>query len=130
LEQFIDETPWDGLRFGALNPPTEGALSNYQWNHHGYKIVIGPDHTSIERDGKPWLEANAGVVFRKVTSSTSTLSFKIHTVKTTNVIIHAFASRPDSFTIDNRAAKPVLGGDGSATVTIPVGQHDFAGTWK
>jgi hypothetical protein len=130
LEQFIDETPWDGLRFGALNPPSEGTLTHYEWNHHGYKITIGPDHTSIERDGKPWIEANGGVVFRKVTSSASTLSFKISTDKATRVIIHAFASKPESFLIDNRGAKPVAGSDGSAIVTLPAGEHDFAGTWK
>ena len=27
-EQYIDETPWDGLRFGSLNPPEKGELSN------------------------------------------------------------------------------------------------------
>jgi putative isomerase len=127
LEQFIDVTPWDGLRFGALNPPSAGTLSNYEWNHHGYTIAIGPDRTSIERDGKPWIEANAGVVFRNVNWGTSTLSFKIDTVKAANVTIHGSASK---LIIDNRAAKPVAASDESTTVTIPMGQHDFSGSWK
>ncbi|HXJ96324.1 MAG TPA: trehalase family glycosidase [Terriglobia bacterium] len=27
LDQYIDENPWDGLRFGALDPPQEGTFS-------------------------------------------------------------------------------------------------------
>lgn len=127
LEQFIDVTPWDGLRFGALNPPAEGALSNYEWNHHRYNITIGPDHTSIERDGKPWIEANAGVVFRNVNWGTGTLSFKVDTIKATNVTIHGTASK---MMVDDRAAKSVVAKDGFTIVTIPTGQHDFVGTWK
>lgn len=59
MEQYLDENPWDGLRFGALNPKGSGHLTNILWNQHRYDITIGPDRTIVERDGKVSFEANA-----------------------------------------------------------------------
>ena len=61
-EQYIDETPWDGMRFGALNPSTNGELTNVRWDRHTYDIAVGPDHLAIKRDGNLRLQATAGIV--------------------------------------------------------------------
>jgi putative isomerase len=52
MEQYIDENPWDGLRFGALNPSESGELRNISWNDHSYDVVVGPKATSLTRDGE------------------------------------------------------------------------------
>ena len=31
LEQYIDMNPWEGLRFGAFNPPSSGELTGIAW---------------------------------------------------------------------------------------------------
>jgi hypothetical protein len=129
LEQFIDKTPWDGLRFGGLNPPREAALSNYKWDGHRYGVTIGPNRTAIERDGKLQIEADAGAVFRNFEAEAGSLSFSINTVRQTHVIIRLFTSRPTSITIDKSSANPVATRDGATIVTIPAGQHTFSGRW-
>ena len=130
LEQFMDETPWDGLRFGALNPPSESVLSNYAWDGHRYQVTIGPNRTAIERDGKLQIEASAGVVFRNFNAEADSLSFTIFTVRPASVTIHEFGAGPASVTIDNRAAKFSVAKDGATVVTIPAGKHSFSGAWK
>jgi hypothetical protein len=130
LEQFMDDTPWDGLRFGALNPPSESVLSNYEWDRSRYRITIGPNRTAIERDGKLQIEANAGVVFRNYRSGAGSLSFNIDSVKPANVTIHESAGRPIAMTVDGHAAKPVMAEGGATIVTIPAGKHSFSGTWN
>lgn len=130
LEQFMDETPWDGLRFGALNPPRESVLSNYAWQGHRYQVTIGPNRTAIERDGKLQIEANAGVVLRNFKAEAGSLSFTIDTVRPASITIREFGPGPASVVIDNLAAKPSVAKDGSTIVTIPAGKHSFSGVWK
>src|SRR5262249_13773320 len=36
MEEYIDENPWEGLRFGALNPPSDGTFHGVQWDGHSY----------------------------------------------------------------------------------------------
>jgi hypothetical protein len=64
LEQFIDVNPWDGLRFGALDPPSSGTLRGVSWQHHAYDVTIGPNETTLARGGKIRFHADAGVVVR------------------------------------------------------------------
>lgn len=130
LEQYMDETPWDGLRFGALNPPTSGELSNYSWNHHNYKIAIGPDRTAVERDGDVRFEANAGVVVRNYKLNSTTLSFSIKTLRSTNVTTRELSSGTLSLSIDDQQAKSVVARHGTAVFRIPAGEHRIVEIWK
>ena len=63
-EEYIDENPWEGMRFGILNPPSEGEFRGAIWEGHRYDITIGPQRTALVRDGQLRFEANAGVVVR------------------------------------------------------------------
>ena len=58
LEQYVDENPWDGLRFGALNPASDGEFRGVTWEGHTYAIAIGPEKTSLRRDGTVRFEAD------------------------------------------------------------------------
>lgn len=130
LEQYMDETPWDGLRFGALNPRTSGELSNYSWNHHNYKIAIGPDRTAVEHDGEVRFEANAGVVVRHYKLNSTTLSFSIKTLRSTNVTTRELSSGTLSLSIDDQQAKSVVARHGSVAFRIPAGEHRIVEIWK
>jgi len=130
MEQYIDETPWDGLRFGALNPPNSGELSNYSWNHHRYKIAIGPDRTAVERDGEVRFEANAGVVVRNYKLDPNTLSFSIRTLRSTNITTRELPSGTLLLNIDDQHAKSVVTRHGNVVFRIPAGEHHIVENWK
>jgi hypothetical protein len=130
MEQYIDETPWDGLRFGALNPHNSGDLSNYSWNHHRYKIAIGPDRTAVERDGQVRFEADAGVVVRNYKVDSATLSFSIKTLRPTNITTRELASGTLLLNIDDQHPKSVVARRGSAVFRIPAGEHRIIEIWK
>src|SRR5205823_3943650 len=36
LNEYIDADHWDGLRFGAFNPPAAGDYRNLHWGGHVY----------------------------------------------------------------------------------------------
>ena len=58
IEQYIDENPWEGLRFGALDPPADGEFYGALWANRRYDVAIGPHGTALRMDGKPRFEAD------------------------------------------------------------------------
>jgi len=129
MEQFIDENPWDGLRFGALQPPREGQLLGVTWKDHRYDVTIGPALTSIRRDGQTRFEANAGVVVRNYSVAPDSLSFSIRTVRPTRVETMETKSGNVSLLIDGRPAQRVAGRNEGVAFTVPAGSHSISETW-
>ena len=130
IEQYIDETPWDGLRFGALNPHASGELSNYSWDNHRYNIAIGPDRTAVERDGVVRFEANAGVVVRNYKLSSNRLSFAIKTPRPTKITTRELTSGALSLKIDERPTKSVVVHEENVVFAISAGEHRVVEVWK
>ena len=128
-EQYIDEEPWDGFRFGSLNPPEPGSLSNINWNHHRYDIAIGPDHTAMTRDQEVRFEANAGVIVRKYTLDSRGLSFAIKAARPVTITTRERPSGTFSLTIDDQPGQTVPAEHGGASFTVPAGEHSVAETW-
>ncbi len=64
LEQFLDVNPWDGLRFGALDPPAASTLHRVPLDGHIYDVTIAPNETTLARDGETVFSADAGIVVR------------------------------------------------------------------
>src|SRR5262249_17882639 len=81
LEQYADNNPWEGLRFGALQPPSSGTFHGVKWQGRSYDVTIGPDKTSLSRDGQVRFVADAGVVVRDYAVEPSRVSFRLNSVK-------------------------------------------------
>jgi hypothetical protein len=130
MEQYMDETPWDGLRFGALNPHATGDLSNISWNHHRYDVAIGPDRTVVERDGEVRFDANAGVVVRDYKSGSNGLSFTIKTPRPTIITTRELSSGSLSLTIDGKPSRTITVQRGNVGFALTAGDHRIIETWK
>jgi glycogen debranching enzyme len=129
MEQFIDENPWDGLRFGALQPPREGELLGVMWRQHRYDVTIGPDLTSVKRDGQTRFDANAGVVVRNYSVTADSLSFSIKTARTTRIETMETKSVAVSLMVDGGPARHLPVRNGVVTFTVPAGSHGISETW-
>jgi hypothetical protein len=123
LGQYIDVNPWQGLRFGALNPSSEGTLRGVVWENHSYDVTIGPRLTLLARDGKNRFQADAGVVVRNYEVAPSQLSFRIDTSESLRVTTAEFESGTLNLQIDGQAAGRVSAKDGRATFEVPAGKH-------
>jgi hypothetical protein len=130
MEQYLDETPWDGLRFGALNPHATGDLSNISWNHHRYDVTIGPDRTVVQRDGEVRFDANAGVVLRDYKSDSNGLSFTIKTPRPTNITTRELSSGSLSLTIDGQPSRTIAVQHGNVGFALTAGDHRIIENWK
>jgi hypothetical protein len=125
LEQFTDANPWDGLRFGALNPRSEGTFRGAVWLGHIYDITIGPNETAVVRDGKPRFRADAGVVVRDYAVSADRLSLRINSAREFHLTTNEFESGALKATIDGHAIGQIKIVNGGATFAVPRGEHEI-----
>lgn len=123
IEQYIDVNPWDGLRFGALDPPASGEFRGVKWGSHVYDVSIGPRLTRLTRDSTTRFQADSGVVVRDYVSTPSALSFSIHAAKATHVTSQEFASGSLLLKIDGKAAGKIAVQDGKTSFSVPAGEH-------
>lgn len=125
VEQYIDENPWEGLRFGALDPPSKGELRRARWANDVYDVVIGPKQTELSRDGKLCFQADAGVVVRDYEKNVENLSFSVDAEQPTHVTTREFSSGRLRLSLDGKAVGDVRVRDQSATFAIPAGDHSI-----
>jgi putative isomerase len=123
LEQFADENPWDGLRFGALNPNTGGQFRGVTWQSHTYSVSIGPDTTEVSRDGKVRFFADAGVVVRSYLVSSATVTMTINSQRDFHMTTSEFDSGFVNLILEGKTVKKMRVIDGTASFVIPSGQH-------
>jgi hypothetical protein len=123
LEQFMDANPWDGLRFGALNPSTEGHLYRATWQNQIYSISVGPGKTEVARDGKVRLQADEGIVVRSYEQSPARVSMKVKSERDFHLAISEFDAGPVKVVIDGKSVSQVKVIQGTASFAVPRGEH-------
>jgi len=123
LEQYIDVNPWEGLRFGALDPPAQGDFRRAVWENHTYDITIGSNRTALARDGRERFEANAGVVVRNYQTSASQLTFSLKAQRPVVVVTLEFDGGELNLRIDGKPMGKVRVQQGRASFQLPAGEH-------
>jgi len=126
LEQYIDKTPWDGLRFGTLNPTASGEFRGATWDGHSYDVTVGPARTALARDGKTRFEATGGVVVRRYEPAASNLAFVLKSDKAVSVTTAEFDAGELRLSIDGKPAGNVSVRDGRGHFSVPAGEHAIA----
>jgi neutral trehalase len=66
IDEFIDVTPWDGLRLGSLYPKSGSTLERIRIDGHEWTVSFSAYGTKINLDGKRLLESSAPIVLRHV----------------------------------------------------------------
>ena len=86
IEEFLDVTPWEGLRIGSAWPPA-AALRNLVAAGHRWSLTFGPTGMRVERDDALLLETSGPVVLRNVTAAAQQMSCDVACV--TGTSLHA-----------------------------------------
>jgi len=124
LEQYIDKSPWDGLRFGALNPTASGEFRGATWDGHTYDTTIGSERTALARDGKLRFEATGGVVVRNYQPAPARLAFALKTDKPVGVTTAEFDSGEFRLIVDGKPVGKVSIREGRGHFSVPAGDHE------
>ncbi|MGA9306187.1 MAG: hypothetical protein WBW31_12370, partial [Candidatus Sulfotelmatobacter sp.] len=123
LEQLMDANPWDGLRFGALDPGAQGRLDRVTWQDHIYSVSVGGGKTEVARDGRVRLQADAGIVVRSYEKSSSRVSMRIESKRDFQLAISEFDAGPVKVVIDAKSVLRLKLTEGTASFAVPRGEH-------
>jgi len=52
VQEYLDVTPWDGFRFGQLQPKAEGSLRRMSILGRNYEVEISPDGIRLVEEKK------------------------------------------------------------------------------
>jgi len=87
LEEYMDITPWEGFRFGVMNPKKKGTLSRMSIQGRHYELKISSKGIKLKEEGKEIIRTNGGVIFRRFLYSESEVSFDISTFEKRKITI-------------------------------------------
>ncbi|MFN8009286.1 MAG: hypothetical protein U0V70_20120 [Terriglobia bacterium] len=125
IEEFIDMNPWDGLRFGILNPTTAGEFQGALWGKQRYNVVVGPQKTALTRDGQLRFEAEGGVVVRQYRPESSRLSFSLIANQSTSIHSLEFPSGEFQLKVDGKVVGKVKASGGRIRFEVQPGNHQI-----
>ncbi|KPJ90433.1 MAG: hypothetical protein AMS18_10925, partial [Gemmatimonas sp. SG8_17] len=124
IEEFIDSTPWDGLRVGTLTPPPASKIKNVVLNGRRWDILLSPDGYRIDVDGKGLLYSTGPLVLRQLVVAAGQISAETLSIEPTSLAVNMLASELH-LTIDGQE-RDVPAQD----VRLPAGTHRIRLTRK
>jgi glycogen debranching enzyme len=121
VEEFLDFTPWEGFRFGAINPEKKGKLSRIAIQGRHYDVEISRGGVKLWEEGKEIINVNGSAVFRHFLYSKNAVSFEIKCLGPREVKIRFLAKGEYELILDNRVRRLFKGN--STKMEIPEGEH-------
>jgi glycogen debranching enzyme len=121
LEEFLDVTPWEGFRFGMINPEKKGRLSRIAIQGRHYDIEVKKSSIKLWEEGKEIINCNGSAVFRNFLYSKNEVYFEIKTLKPREVKVRFLTKGNYELILDNRV-KNLFEGN-STKIQIPEGEH-------
>lgn len=121
LEEYLDFSPWEGFRFGMINPEDKGKLKRISIQGRHYDVEVSPSEIKLKEEGKEIIKANGGAVFHYFLYSENEVSFEIKTLEPREIKIYFLTKGKYQFWIDDKIQKPFSGK--SLKIRIPEGEH-------
>jgi len=121
LEEYLDFSPWEGFRFGMLNPERKGRLSRILVQGRHYEVEVSPSRVRLKEEGKEILEADQAAVFRRFLYSEREVSFEVKTLRETRIKLKFLTAGKFQVEVDDRPAEIFKGR--SRKIRVPEGKH-------
>lgn len=121
LEEYLDFTPWEGFRFGLIDPQEKGKLSRISLHDRHYDVEVSPSEIKLKEEGKEIIKTNGGAVFRHFLYSENDISFEFKALEKREIEIKFLVKGKYQYWIDNQIQKPFKGN--SVKIKVPEGEH-------
>lgn len=121
LEEFLDFTPWEGFRFGMINPEEGGKLSRISIHDRHYDVEVSPSEVKLKEEGKEILKANKSAVFRHFLYSENQIQFEVKTLENIKIKIRFLTKGKYQLLVDDQLKKLFKGK--SVKMEVPEGEH-------
>lgn len=121
LEEYLDFTPWEGFRFGMLEPEGKGKLSRLAIQGRHYQVEVSSSRIKLIEEEKEIVRINGGAIVRHFLYSENEVSFEFKALKMRVVTINFLKKGKYQFLLDNQVKKVFKGG--SFKFELPEGEH-------
>jgi hypothetical protein len=121
LEEFLDVTPWEGFRFGMIDPDKKGRLSRIAVQGRHYDVEVKASAIKLWEEGKEIVNCNGSAVFRHFLYSKNEVYFEIKTLEPREVKVRFLTKGKYQLILDDRV-KNLFEGN-STKIKIPEGEH-------
>ncbi|MBN2408468.1 MAG: hypothetical protein JXE07_01925 [Candidatus Aminicenantes bacterium] len=121
LEEYLDFTPWEGFRFGILDPEKKGTLSRISIQGRHYEVRVSRSETKLKEEDRDIIKANGAAVFRRFLYSENEVSFEITSLEPREIEARFLKKGKYQLLLDNQITK-IFKGD-SQKFKVPVGAH-------
>ena len=121
LEEYLDFTPWEGFRFGMIDPEDKGKLSNISILGRHYEVEVSRSGVRLREDNGEILRTNGAAVFRRFLYSENEISFEVRSLEKMEIRIQFLVEGKYQVLVDDEVVSLPKGK--SCKVRIPAGDH-------
>jgi neutral trehalase len=121
VEEYLDFTPWEGFRFGILDPEEKGKLSRLAIQGRHYQVEVSDSETILREEDEEIVRADGGAVFRHFLYSENEVSFEIKSLKPREVRVRLLKKGKYQMLVDNQLKE--IFRDDSLKFEVPEGEH-------
>jgi len=121
LEEYLDMTPWEGFRFGMIEPERQGTLSQLSIQGRHYEVNVSRKRLRLLEEGNEILDSDGGGVFRHFIYDENEVSFEVKSLDKLKVYIKFLTKGTYQFLLDDVERETFKGQ--SARIKIPEGEH-------
>jgi hypothetical protein len=122
MEEYLDFTPHEGLRFGILKPDAKGRLSRVMVQGRQYEVELSNSSTILREEGTALLAVDGSAVVRRFLYSEAEVSFVIKTLKRRQVRLRLLKKGKYQLAVDGREVD-VFTSNGTK-FEVPEGEHE------
>ena len=124
VQEYIDFTPWEGFRFGMIQPDRSGTLSRLSIHGRSYEVEVGSGKTVLLEDEREIFAADSGIVVRRFLYDENEVRFETKSLASVTIRLRFLKKGKYQLSIDNRTKKIFTGS--SVKFDLPDGDHAVA----
>jgi len=121
LEEYLDFTPWEGFRFGMIDPEEKGSLSRVSIQDRHYEVEVSRSAVKLKEEDKQILSVNGSAVFRHFLYSENEISFDIKAFEKRKIKIRFLVKGKYQLLIDDEIVDVFKGK--SKRFKVPAGEY-------
>ena len=121
LEEYLDFTPWEGFRFGMIEPEEKGKLYRISIQDRHYDVEVSRSAIKLKEEGKEILSTNGSAIFRHFLYSENEISFDIKAFEKREIKIRFLIKGKYQILVDDEVIDVFRGR--SRKFKVPKGEH-------
>ncbi len=121
VEEYLDFTPWEGFRFGMIEPEKGGTLERLDVQGRAYGVETGSGKVVLTEDEREIFSADTGLVVRHFLYDDNEVRFETKSIEKATIKVRFLKKGKYQLLVDD-VAKKVFSGS-SVKFDVPDGDH-------